>query len=97
MKKRYKHIQHLHQQLRLFRTSLNIPFPTKTHKERRNSFKNNAEQRKGKRKGALPRFPSKPDALVPFENLETRKKQLEDYLTNLLNIVIYRNHQETVS
>uniref|UniRef100_A0A1Y1KD91 PX domain-containing protein n=1 Tax=Photinus pyralis TaxID=7054 RepID=A0A1Y1KD91_PHOPY len=56
VKRRYKHIQHLHQQLVLFRTSLNIPFPTKTHRQRRDNFKNNAVVSKsGKRKGALPR------------------------------------------
>ncbi|KPJ10513.1 Phospholipase D1 [Papilio machaon] len=40
IKRRYKHILYLHQQLTLYRASLNIPFPTKTHKSRRASFKN---------------------------------------------------------
>ncbi|KAF2897350.1 hypothetical protein ILUMI_08826 [Ignelater luminosus] len=98
IKKRYKHIHHLHQQLVIFRTSLNIPFPTKTHRERRDTFKNNAVRSKpGKRKGSLPRFPKKPEVLIPFEQLPSRIKQLEDYLNNLLSLSIYRNHPETVS
>ncbi|XP_063823653.1 phospholipase D1 [Ostrinia nubilalis] len=118
IKKRYKHILYLHQQLALYRTSLNIPFPTKTHKSRRASFKNtvsteekaekmalqalprsNSKKRDGrprKRKGALPRFPKKPEVMITYEGLQLRMKQLEEYMFNLLNISIYRNHHETV-
>lgn len=57
VKKRYKHIQHLHNQLKLYRASLNIPFPTKTHRERRNSLKNLSENKTKRRdRGALPRY-----------------------------------------
>lgn len=97
IKKRYKHIQNLHNQLKIYRTSLNIPFPTKGHKERRTSLKSLGDTKEGKgRKGALPRFPNKPDVLVPYEQLEHRKKVLEEYLTNLLKIKIYLHHPETV-
>ncbi|XP_068628198.1 phospholipase D1 [Battus philenor] len=118
IKKRYKHILYLHQQLTLYRASLNIPFPTKTHKSRRASFKNtvhteekaekialeavarsNSKKREGrprKRKGALPRFPKKPEVMITYEGIQLRMKQLEEYLYNLLNISIYRNHHETV-
>ncbi|XP_026326584.1 phospholipase D2 [Hyposmocoma kahamanoa] len=117
IKKRYKHILYLHQQLSIYRTSLNIPFPTKTHKSRRASFKNTvdtearaervaldalprSESKRGvrprKRKGALPRFPSKPEVMVSYEGIQLRMKQLEEYLFNLFNISIYRNHHETV-
>lgn len=54
--KRYKHIQHLHQQLKLFRASLNIPFPTRAHRERRSSFRMDYRGSKRKNKGALPRY-----------------------------------------
>uniref|UniRef100_A0A2A4JXB6 Phospholipase n=1 Tax=Heliothis virescens TaxID=7102 RepID=A0A2A4JXB6_HELVI len=117
IKKRYKHILYLHQQLTLYRASLNIPFPTKTHKTRRASFKNTVDteekaervalqavprsnskraMRPRKRKGALPRFPKKPEVMVTYEGIQLRMKQLEEYLYNLLNISIYRNHHETV-
>lgn len=56
VKKRYKHIQHLHNQLKLYRASLNIPFPTKSHRERRNSLKNLEENKKRRCRGALPRY-----------------------------------------
>ncbi|CAG4987978.1 unnamed protein product [Parnassius apollo] len=118
IKRRYKHILYLHQQLTLYRASLDIPFPTKTHKCRRASFKNtlnteekaerialeavprnNPKKREGKpkkRKGALPRFPKKPEVMITYEGIQLRMKQLEEYLFNLLNISIYRNHPETV-
>jgi hypothetical protein len=56
IKKRYKHIQHLHQQLKLFRASLNIPFPTRAHRERRSSFRTDYHGSKRKSRGALPRY-----------------------------------------
>ncbi|XP_018404996.1 PREDICTED: phospholipase D1 [Cyphomyrmex costatus] len=98
IKKRYKHIQYLHNQLKIYRASLNIPFPTKSHKERRNSLRSfrTADEKKGRR-NALPRFPNKPDILVPYEQLNHRRKELEDYLSNLLNIEIYRRHSETIN
>ncbi|CAH0717450.1 unnamed protein product, partial [Brenthis ino] len=118
IKKRYKHILYLHQQLSLYRATLQIPFPTKTHKSRRASFKNTVnseeiaekvaleavtrsnskrrENRPRKRKGALPRFPRKPEVMITYEGIQLRMKQLEEYLFNLLNISIYRNHHETV-
>jgi phospholipase D1/2 len=56
IKKRYKQIQNLHQQLVLFRAGLNIPFPSKTHKRKRKSFKMSMPKSgRGKRKAALPR------------------------------------------
>lgn len=108
IKKRFKHISALHQQLRVFRASLNFPFPTRSHKERRASFRNNYEASdsidksgakvtgKKKRKGALPRYPNRPESLVPVEALPDRIRQLEEYLYNLLNIRLYRDHHETV-
>lgn len=52
---------------------------------------------KKRKKSALPRFPLKPDSLVSFDAIPERKRQLEEYLYNLLNISLYRNHQDTVS
>ncbi|KAI4495941.1 hypothetical protein M0802_008156 [Mischocyttarus mexicanus] len=98
IKKRYKHIQNLHNQLKIYRTSLNIPFPTKGHKERRHSLKSLAYSgEKRKNRGALPRFPNKPDVLVPYEQLNHRMKALEDYLGNLIKIDIYKQHPEMIN
>nr|CAD7571903.1 unnamed protein product [Timema californicum] len=56
IKKRYSHIQTLHQQLKMYRTSLSIPFPTKAHRERRISFRHDTPAgTKKKHKAALPR------------------------------------------
>ncbi|XP_076175598.1 phospholipase D isoform X3 [Ptiloglossa arizonensis] len=97
-KKRYKHIQNLHNQLKIYRTSLNIPFPTKSHKQRRSSLKSLGDVKERRsRRGALPRFPNKPDVLVPYEQLDHRKKVLEEYLSNLLKIKIYKHHPETIN
>ncbi|KFM64828.1 Phospholipase D1, partial [Stegodyphus mimosarum] len=65
VKKRYKHFQHLHQQLRLFRAALSIPIPTKRHKARRKSCRNIERRR-------LPRFPKRPDALLTHDKIEYR-------------------------
>ncbi|XP_043512604.1 phospholipase D2 isoform X3 [Frieseomelitta varia] len=98
IKKRYKDIQYLHNQLKIYRASLNIPFPTKSHKERRTSLKSLGDAKEGKScRGALPRFPNRPDVLVPYEQLEHRKKELEKYFTNLLKIKIYLHHPETIN
>ncbi|KAF7268635.1 hypothetical protein GWI33_018263 [Rhynchophorus ferrugineus] len=98
IKKRYKDVQNLHQELLLFKTSLNIPFPSKTHKNKIKNFKENVPvNKKGKRKAALPRFPKKPELLVSFEKIPNRMKQIEDYLNNLLSIPIYRNHPATLN
>ncbi|XP_011180808.1 phospholipase D2 isoform X2 [Zeugodacus cucurbitae] len=152
IKRRYKHFHSLHQQLTLFRTSLNIPFPMRSHKEKRATIKkaaiqmadearlksmqqsqtqttlcegseksqcngnNNATSttalartsssplanlgimgRKRKKKRKLPRFPNRPESLITVESLPMRIKQLEDYLYNLLNISLYRNHHDTLT
>jgi phospholipase D1/2 len=49
-----------------------------------------------KRKGQLPRFPKRPDTLISSDQIPTRIKQLEKYLSNLLNITLYRNHYDTI-
>lgn len=98
IKKRYKQIQNLHQQLLIFRTSLNFPLPTKTHKNKRNYVKDAKKKMGGKKKKrSLPRFPKKPEVLITYDKLESRQRQLEDYLNNLFSTRIYRNHPATVS
>ncbi|XP_012275763.1 phospholipase D2 isoform X2 [Orussus abietinus] len=98
VKRRYKHIQNLHNQLKIYRASLNIPFPTKSHRDRRNSLKNlSTANQKRRQRGALPRFPNRPDGLVPYEQLNHRMQALEDYLDNLLKIEIYKRHPETIN
>lgn len=123
IKKRYKDFANLHNSLRMFRTSLNFPLPSQTHREIRRSFRNNhkisvstisnsnnitgdtqnettgnkKKQKKKKKRGSLPRFPKRPDTLISVDQIPARIKQLENYLYNLLNITLYRNHHETIN
>ncbi len=66
IKRRYNHFNNLHQQLSLFRASLQIPLPLKKHRERRKSFG------PGNRK-PVPRFPRRLEALVSLDILDKRK------------------------
>ncbi|XP_032590283.1 phospholipase D2 isoform X2 [Drosophila grimshawi] len=59
------------------------------------TFRRSQRKRK-KKKRKLPRFPNRPDSLITVEHLPVRIKQLEDYLYNLLNISLYRNHHDTL-
>ncbi|XP_070504074.1 phospholipase D1-like isoform X4 [Chironomus tepperi] len=122
IKKRYKDFVNLHNSLRMFRTSLNFPLPSRTHREIRSSFRNNhkisistisnsniandasndtttnkKKQKKKRKKGSLPRFPKRPDTLLSVDQIPSRIKQLENYLYNLLNITLYRNHHDTIN
>nr|XP_003701686.1 PREDICTED: phospholipase D2-like [Megachile rotundata]XP_012136910.1 PREDICTED: phospholipase D2-like [Megachile rotundata] len=98
IKKRYKDIQYLHNQLQLYRATLDIPFPTKLHTERRKNLRNLQDGKEnGCRKGALPCFPNKPECLVSYDQLEQRKKAIEEYLNNLLTIQIYLRRPETIN
>lgn len=90
IKRRYKDFTRLHQALLVFRTSLVIP--TKSNKEFRKSFR----QQKSVNKETLPRFPMKPEALIPVDKIPHRMCQLEKYLQNLLNISLLRTHHELV-
>lgn len=56
-----------------------------------------AELRSQRPKQALPRFPKKPDSMVNAEEMEKRREQFQDYLTNLMASEFFRNHPETVS
>ncbi|XP_055383297.1 phospholipase D2 isoform X2 [Condylostylus longicornis] len=155
IKKRYKHFSLLQQQLRVFKASLNFPFPTRSQRERRATIKSTIQREEQifkectnstplaplsgefnnvnsitpeflendrnlnsnsntidsninspgsslvknttkKSKKKLPRFPNRPETLITVESLPTRIKQLEEYLYNLLNISLYRNHHETI-
>jgi len=90
--RRYKHFQHLHQQIQLLRAALNIPFPTKNHREQRASFKVSTRSNTNP---ILVRFPLRPEALISPEELPSRKKQLENYLNAILTNPVFCEHNET--
>lgn len=59
--------------------------------------KKKRQVKKKKKKGSLPRFPKKPDIMLTADQIPSRIKQLENYLYNLLNITLYRNHHDTIT
>ncbi|XP_069134216.1 phospholipase D1-like isoform X1 [Argopecten irradians] len=86
VRRRFKHFDHLHSSLRNFRMQRRIPLPTKSHHEKRKSVRG--------RQNRIPRFPKKPEVIV--RDIDKRRKHLEDYLQNLVDIPTYRNHFETM-
>lgn len=91
IKRRYVHFLNLHRQLKMYRTALRIPLPTKLHQERR-SFRGAA-----KKVQVLPKFPIKPEPLVTNEKLNRRAQQLEKYLNTVLKSTLFRNYHETLT
>ncbi|KAL4233460.1 hypothetical protein ACF0H5_008141 [Mactra antiquata] len=98
VKRRYKHFDSLHKALRLFRARYSLPVPTKQHRERRISIKEERKERKIKKKQdkKISRFPKKPEMLVREEALEKRRLHLEKYLQSILESKWYRNHCEVL-
>jgi len=102
---------------------LNIPFPTKQHREQRASFKTIRNKEKETIKTSIPRFipipcqkvtfsfwlsrsffynfisrfPLRPEALIPVEQMETRVLQLDNYLKAVVQHETFAKHSDTVS
>lgn len=94
IKRRYKQISDLHQKLLYFKTKTLVPLPNKNHMDTRKTFR--IDEKDQKKKGIIPRYPKKPEALVSFDGIEARMKQLENYINNLLLIDAYKNHPAMV-
>ncbi|XP_077493969.1 phospholipase D isoform X2 [Amblyomma americanum] len=91
IRRRYKHFQQLHQQLQMYRAAMSIPLPTKRHRERRRSYREDNNARR-----PLPRFPKKPESLLSQEEVQQRAEQLEAYLSNLVMVPAYRMNPHTM-
>lgn len=91
IRRRYKHFQQLHQQLQMYRAAMSIPLPTKKHRERRRSYREDNTPRR-----PLPRFPKKPESLLSQEEVQQRAEQLEAYLSNLVMVPAYRMNPHTM-
>ncbi|XP_052237855.1 phospholipase D1-like isoform X2 [Dreissena polymorpha] len=98
VKRRYKHFHSLHTSLRLFRAKCSLPVPTKGHREKRQSFREERKVRKIKKKEGqkVLRFPKKPEFMVREEALEKRRDHLEKYLQSILESKWYRNHTDVL-
>ncbi|XP_051909778.1 phospholipase D1-like isoform X2 [Hippocampus zosterae] len=84
VKKKEKHFQDLHRDLKTYKAVLNLPLPTRSHTIRRQTGG------EGREIPTLPR--GRGDDLVREEQVSSRKKQLEDYLNKLLKMPTYRNY-----
>ncbi|XP_077365786.1 phospholipase D1-like [Festucalex cinctus] len=84
VKKKEKHFQDLHRDLKTYKAVLNLPLPTRSHTIRRQTAGEGRE---------IPNLPrGGGDELVREEQVSSRKKQLEDYLNKLLKMSTYRNY-----
>lgn len=90
IRRRYKHFRQLHDSLSLLRIKAQVSsvVPTVANRERRQSVEIS--------KKTVPKFPIIPDSLVPHNKIEVRKKKLEEYLSAVLQIPIYRQHLEVL-
>ncbi|XP_078734754.1 phospholipase D1-like [Lampetra fluviatilis] len=99
IKRKYKDFQQLHHDLQRYRALHRILEPARSHLERRRTVK-------PKREGADSKIPELPNRLEgtrredPFARREdyvsSRKKQIENYLSGLLQYPVYRNHPATL-
>ncbi|KAK7878188.1 hypothetical protein WMY93_031185 [Mugilogobius chulae] len=83
-----KHFIDLHRDLRTYKTFLRIPLPKRSHTVRNPATRNEVR--------SMPVLPRGGDELERAGQVSSRKKQLEDYLNNLLKMPTYRNYHATM-
>ncbi|XP_020836088.1 phospholipase D1 isoform X2 [Phascolarctos cinereus] len=88
VKRKFKHFQEFHRELLKYKAFIRIPIPTKRHTFRRQHVK-------GEEPRAMPSLPWTSENMVREEQFSSRRKQLEDYLTKLLKMPMYRNYHAT--
>ncbi|KAM9839405.1 phospholipase D1 [Aulostomus maculatus] len=90
VKRKEKHFMELHRELRTYKTFMRLPLPTRSHTVRRQTGTRSEV-------GQIPNLPrGGGDELAREEQVSSRKKQLEDYLNNLLKMPMYRNYHATM-
>lgn len=89
VKRKFKHFQELHRELLRYKALMRIPIPTRSHTVRRQTIKR-GEGRE------MPSLPRTSDLTAREEHPSSRRKQLEDYLTKLLMMPMYRNYHGTL-
>uniref|UniRef100_A0A8C4ET97 Phospholipase n=1 Tax=Dicentrarchus labrax TaxID=13489 RepID=A0A8C4ET97_DICLA len=86
VKRKEKHFMDLHRELRTYKTFMRLPLPTRSHTVKRQTVSRSEA-------GQIPNLPrSGGDELGRDEQVSSRRKQLEDYLNNLLKMPMYRNY-----
>ncbi|XP_061097888.1 phospholipase D1a isoform X2 [Conger conger] len=89
VKRKEKHFLELHRELLRYKTFLRIPLPSRSHTAKRKSIKRSEVR-------DMPSLPRGGEELVRVEQVSSRKKQLEDYLNNLLKMHQYRQYHATM-
>ncbi|XP_075403142.1 phospholipase D1 [Tenrec ecaudatus] len=88
VKRKFKHFQEFHRELLKYKAFIRIPIPTKRHTFRRQNVK-------GEEPREMPSLPRSSENGIREEQFYGRRKQLEDYLTKLLKMPMYRNYHAT--
>ncbi|XP_048362891.1 phospholipase D1 [Sphaerodactylus townsendi] len=89
VKRKFKHFQEFHRELLRYKAFIRIPIPTRRHTVRRQTIKRGEARQ-------MPSLPRTSENMAREEHLSSRRKQLEDYLTNLLKMPMYRNYHGTM-
>ncbi|KAA8580503.1 hypothetical protein FQN60_013461, partial [Etheostoma spectabile] len=88
VKRKEKHFMDLHRELRTYKTFMRLPLPSRSHTVKRQT---------ATRSEMIPNLPrGGREELGREEQVSSRRKQLEDYLNNLLKMPMYRNYHATM-
>ncbi|XP_040104733.1 phospholipase D1 isoform X2 [Oryx dammah] len=88
VKRKFKHFQEFHRELLKYKAFIRIPIPTRRHTFRRQNVKEEPRE--------MPTLPRTSENMIrQEEQFFSRRKQLEDYLTKLLKMPMYRNYHAT--
>ncbi|XP_053428704.1 phospholipase D1 isoform X2 [Nycticebus coucang] len=88
VKRKFKHFQEFHRELLKYKAFIRIPLPTRRHTFRRQNVK-------GEEPREMPSLPRSSENRIREEQFFGRRKQLEDYLTKILKMPMYRNYHAT--
>nr|CAB3264933.1 phospholipase D1-like [Phallusia mammillata] len=88
--RRYNNFLELHEKLWAYRTSMKIPLPSKSHRQRRKT-----RHGMSKEESKIPRFPKRPEMWVSTEAQNKRNDQLTLYLNAMLESPLYKSHHAT--
>lgn len=87
VKRKFKHFQEFHRELLTYKAFIRIPLPTRRHTFRRQNVKEEPRE--------MPSLPRSSENMIREEHFLGRRKQLEDYLTKLLKMPMYKNYHAT--
>ncbi|XP_045395620.1 phospholipase D1 isoform X2 [Lemur catta] len=88
VKRKFKHFEEFHRELLKYKAFIRIPIPTRRHTFRRQNVK-------GEEPREMPSLPRSSENQIREEQFFGRRKQLEDYLTKILKMPMYRNYHAT--